>query len=133
MVDLFDSLLAAPALRTFVQYLIAFCSQPEAATDVISGNFVWPIVPDKCVKFCDARLNNSGEIQPKAVGCSIFGCFSNFDNYRPEVDGDVVYSAALDYVGMDVAAKFGDSRSNGGRIIRLFGRPDLFYALLRSI
>ena len=27
-------------LRTFVQYLIAFCSRPEAANDVIAGRFV---------------------------------------------------------------------------------------------
>ena len=27
-------------LRTFVQYLIAFCSRPEKASDVISGRFV---------------------------------------------------------------------------------------------
>ena len=36
----------------------------------------------------------------------------------------------LVYVGMDVRAKFGDSRLNRGRIIRLFGRQDPFYALL---
>ena len=35
---------------------------------------------------------------------------------------------------MDVRAKFvGDSKLNSGRIMRLFGRPDLFYALLCSI
>ena len=45
---------------TSVQYLITFCSQPEA-------DIVGPIVSDKRVKFRDPRLNRSREIQPKAV------------------------------------------------------------------
>ena len=40
-----------PALRSFVQYLIAFCSQPETASDIIFSRFVGPIVPNKPVKF----------------------------------------------------------------------------------
>ena len=48
-----DSLPAAPVLRTFVQYLIAFGSRQEAASDVISGMFVRLIVTDRCVQFCD--------------------------------------------------------------------------------
>ena len=63
---------AAPILRTFVQYLIAFCSRPEAASDVISGRFVRPIVPDKYIKFGYPRLNNSREMPPEAVGSGIF-------------------------------------------------------------
>ena len=43
----------------FVQYLIAFCSQLEAGSDVISSRFVRPIVPDKYVKFGDSRFNRS--------------------------------------------------------------------------
>ena len=34
--ELLDSLLAVPVLRTFLQYLIAFYSRPEAASDVVS-------------------------------------------------------------------------------------------------
>ena len=64
---LFDSLQAAPILHTFVQQLIAVCSHPDAASDVTSSTFVGLIVRDKCVKFCDPRLNYPGEIQPKAV------------------------------------------------------------------
>ena len=56
----------------------------------------------------------------------IFGRFSNFDKCQPEVAGDVMSSTALDYVGMDVPASFGDSQSNSGRIIRPFVRPDPF-------
>ena len=59
--------------------------------------------------------------------------FSNYDNRSPEVAGDVITCAALDYVGMDVNGKFGDSRLNSGRIIRLFVRSDSLYALLRNI
>ena len=51
---------------------------------------------------------------------------------RLEVAGDVKSGATFDFVA-DVPAKLGDSRSNSGRIIRLFVQPDSFCALLRSI
>ena len=35
-------------------------------------------------------------------------------NFQPEVDNDVVSGMAIDYVGIDVRVKFGDSRSNDG-------------------
>ena len=54
--------------RTFVQYLIAFCSRPE-------GRFVRLILPDKSVKFRDTRLYRSLEIPPEAVRGSIFNRF----------------------------------------------------------
>ena len=57
----------------------------------------------------------------------------NVDNYQPEVAGDVVSDEALDCVGVDIPAKFDDSKLNSGRIIRLFFHPDPFYTLLRSI
>ena len=50
-----------------------------------------------------------------------------------EVAADVISSVAVDYIGTDVLAKFGDCRINSSRIIQLFGRPDPFYALLCSI
>ena len=46
----------------FVQYLIIFCYQPEAASDVISDIFVALVVLDRHVKFYDPSLNHSGEI-----------------------------------------------------------------------
>ena len=72
--ELFHSLPAAPNLRTFVQYLIAFCSQHETASDVISGKFVKPIVPEKCAKFPDPCLNRSQEIplEAEAVFLTVF-------------------------------------------------------------
>ena len=45
-------------LRTFVQYLIKFYSWLETASDVISGKFVGPIVPDKPVKILRSLLNS---------------------------------------------------------------------------
>ena len=69
-----------------------------------------PIVLDKHVKFRDPNLNRSQEIPPKAVGGGIFDCFPY--NFRPKVGNDVISSIAVDNVGMDVAMKFGDSRSN---------------------
>ena len=68
MAELFDSLPTAPVLRTFVLYLIAFCNQPKAASDVISDRFVVPTVPDKRAIFREHRLNHSREIPPAAVG-----------------------------------------------------------------
>ena len=53
---------ATPVLRTFVQYLIASSSRPEIASDVISGKFVGPVVPDKLVKFRDPGLNRSPDV-----------------------------------------------------------------------
>ena len=93
------------------------------------GVFVGSIVLIRLVKFRDTRLNNSGEIQPKAIGCSIFFRFSNFDNCRSKIAGDLISGEALGYVSLDVRAKFGDSRLNSGRIIRRFRRPDPLYAL----
>ena len=62
--------------RTFVQYLVAFCSRPEEASGVISGRFVGPIVPDMCEKFGEPHSNRSREIPPEAVGRGIFDSFS---------------------------------------------------------
>ena len=100
------------------------------ASDVIPGRFVGPIVPDKCVKFRVPLFNRSGEIQPKTVRCGIFGRFSNFDNCRPEVAGNVISGAALVHVGVDVPTKLGDYRWPNHQ---LFPRPDPFHAVLRSI
>ena len=72
-------------------------------------------------------------VRPKAVGSGIFGHFSNFDECRTEVTGDVLSSDTAEQVGMDVLAKCGDLLLNIGRIILLFVRPDPFYALLWSI
>ena len=63
---------AEPVLRTFVQYLTTFCSQPETAGDVISGAFWGLIVFDKWVKRHDPSLNHCPEIPPEAVGSGIF-------------------------------------------------------------
>ena len=56
---MYSTLPTAPILRTFVQYLIAYGDRLETASDVISGRFVGPIVPDKSVKFGDPRSNCS--------------------------------------------------------------------------
>ena len=69
----------------------------------------------------------------KAGGCGIFRRLSKLDKCRPEACGDVISGMVLDYVGTDVPAGLGDSRLNSGRNIRLFGRPDPFYALLCRI
>ena len=71
MAELFNSLPAAPELRTFVKYLTAFCSRLVAASDV------------------------------KADGCDIFSRFSNFSKCRPEVECDVMSCAAVVYGGVD--------------------------------
>ena len=55
---------AGPVSRPFVQYLIAFCSRPEADSDVRSGKFVRQTVK-----------RNSTQRRRR-----YFGRFSNFDN-----------------------------------------------------
>ena len=91
-----------------MQYLIAFCTRPEIASDVIASRFVRPIVRDKRVKCCDPRLNRCRAIPTEAVGG--FNRFLNFDNYQPEASSDVISSTAVQYVGIYVRVKFGDSR-----------------------
>ena len=51
MAELFDSLSAAPVLRTFVKYLTAFCSRLEATSDVISCSAVEHVGMDVRTKF----------------------------------------------------------------------------------
>ena len=71
-------------------------------------------------------------IRPKFVGSGIFGRFPNYDKCLSEVADDVISGVAVDYVGMDVRAIFGESWLYSGRIIWLFGQPDPFYASLLS-
>ena len=65
--------------------LIAFCSLPGAASDVISGRFVGPVVvPDNHVKFGDPRSNRSRDISETVRG-GIFDSFICCYSFRPEV------------------------------------------------
>ena len=57
--ELRASMPATPVLRNFMQNLIAFCSRPETASDVMSGRFMGLIVHDKRAKFRYPRLNRS--------------------------------------------------------------------------
>ena len=58
-------------VRTLVQYLIASFSLLEAASNVVSGTFVGPTVPNMCVEFCDPHLDRSQEIPTEPVGGGI--------------------------------------------------------------
>ena len=70
----------------------------------------------------------------KAVGRGIRCRFSNHDQCRPEAACDVISGIALDHVGTDVPAGFGDSRLNSvAESIRFIVRPDPFCALLCNI
>ena len=51
----------------------------------------------------------------EAVGGGIFDRFLNFSTCQPEVISDVISGMAVQYFGMDVCAKFDDSRSNHSR------------------
>ena len=63
MVELFDCLLAGSVLRTFVQQIIEFCCQPEAASDIVSVVDIEQVGVDALVKFGDSRSNHSCDIQ----------------------------------------------------------------------
>ena len=56
---IFQLLPATPVLRTLVQYLIAFGSRQEAASDVVANRSVRLTVSDESVKLGDPRLNRS--------------------------------------------------------------------------
>ena len=60
--------------------------------------------------FDTTRLNAS-----KAVGCGIFGCFSNLDKCRPEAAGDVIFRHPCE---ADKPVKFHDPGLNRSREIR---------------
>ena len=49
----------------------------------------------------------------------IIGRFEKFDNFRLEVHSDVISGAVIDPTGVKVHVKFGYSRSNRSRDIRL--------------
>ena len=59
------------------------------------------------------------KIRPKAVGSGIFGPCSNVYNFRPEACSDVISSEVVEPTGTKVHVKFGDSRSNRCRDVRL--------------
>ena len=115
------SLPAASVLRSFVQYLVAFSSWPKAATDVISGKFLRPIIADKWIKLRDSYLNRSQENPPEAVGGGFFDSFFR-DNFWPEVASEVGSGAAA-YHSVKAPVIFNDSRSNV---------PDIFERLILS-
>ena len=69
------------------------------------------------LKLRDPSLNRSREIPFEAVGGGIFYSFFHH-NFGSEVYNDVIFSLAVDNVGMHVCVRFGDSRSNDFRDIR---------------
>ena len=56
------------------------------------------------------------KFHPKPSEAVISTVFHN--NFLSEVDSDVLSGVAVEYFGMDVREKFGDSRSNGSRDIQ---------------
>ena len=87
MAELCASMPAVLVSYTFVQYVIALCSQSEATSDVISDRFVRMYVPNKCVKFRDPRLKRSPEIRSDAArGDS----FSNIHKCQQSIVSGVV-------------------------------------------
>ena len=51
---------------------VAFCSRPEAASDVLSERFVGPIVHDRLIKVGGTCTNRSREIAPKGGIFKVF-------------------------------------------------------------
>ena len=76
MAELFDSV-------GCTRFLVAFCNQPEAASDVTSGRFVRPVIPDK-------------EHFQRFLGKTPFGVFLNFNKWWQKVAGDVISGVAVD-------------------------------------
>ena len=98
-------------MRQFRPFLNFDNCQPEAVSDVISGQVNQDVGMDIRANFGDSRL--------KPSEASFFGRFSNVDNVRPEVHSDVMSGAIIDRTGVKVPVQFGESRSNRSRDIRL--------------
>ena len=64
MVELLDSFSALTRFSHFCAVYNYILQLTGKASDVISSRFVRLIVPVKCVKFRDPRLNRSQEIPP---------------------------------------------------------------------
>ena len=60
---------------------------------------------------------NFGDSMLKPSGASFSALVSNVDNFRPEVYSEVISGVLVDPTGVNVHAKFGDSRSNRSRDI----------------
>ena len=45
----------------------------------------------------------------EAVKCGIFDLFSNVDNFRPEIDSDVISGVVIEPTGVNVRIKLGSS------------------------
>ena len=103
-------------MRTFVKYLITFCSRPKAVSDVISGTFVGRLSSISVSNFVVLAETVLEKLHHKTVGGCILDTFRY--NFQLEVDNDVISGVAVGNIGMDVHVKFGDSRSNGFRDIR---------------
>ena len=104
-----------------MQYLVQFhfaadrkqlvASFPEGLRGVIS--------PISLQKILVSSLKTFSRNSTKEVGYGIFDRCSNLDKRRPEVAVDVIFSVAVQQVGLGVCVKFGDSRSNRSQDIRL--------------
>ena len=79
-------------------YLIAFCSRPEATSDVISSRFVGPVVPDNRLKFGDPRINLFDQFRMKPCEAAFFTVFCS--SFRPEVYSDVMSGVVVDPTGV---------------------------------
>ena len=102
MAELFDSAGQTRFTHFYaVGIPIVFCSRLEAACNVISGMFMRQIVSDKCVKFCDPRLNcffiNSTQSHRRQHFRQSF-----HDDFRPEAASKVIYGVVVDLIGMGI-------------------------------
>ena len=57
------------------------------------------------------------KFDPKPSEAAFWTVFSNFDKCQLEVAGNVISGVAVELIGMDVRATFGESVLNNGRII----------------
>ena len=68
------------------------------------------VISDKAVKVRDPHLNPSPESRPKPSEAGLSTVFFR-DNFRAEVDSDVISGVSVDLVGMAVKIKFPDCRT----------------------
>ena len=81
---------------------------------------MWLAVPSSACIFLILAQAVLETFDPTTSDAAFSAIHLSFGKCQPEVAGDVISDTAVEWIGVDVRAKFGDARLNSGRIIRLF-------------
>ena len=111
--ELFDSLVDRTCFTHYSAIFNCILQPSGKASDVVKGKFVGPTIQDKHVKFRDS-LKQFSRNSTRSKGRRLFRRVFR-DNFRQETVSDVISGEDVEYVGVHVLVKFGDSRSSYSR------------------